>query len=217
MKVRTSQQLYTYWNELRGGRLAPRRFEVEPSAIAGILPDTFILEREDRHKHIFRLAGTRICERFGREFRSTNLLDLWTPADREVVIQVLESVTRDGGVGVLGLTARAPGNVAADFELLLLPLVHTGQSISRVLGSLASAVPLAPYAAEPFNHIQLATFDVIWPDGRPFAVVSKSPTPVPFLRDTGPSRVVRHERRSFRVYDGGRSDPANGGEPGGSK
>ena len=204
MKVRTSQQLYAYWNELRGQRLAPQRFEIEPSAIAQILPDTFILERQDRHDYMFRLAGTRICDRFGREFRGRNLLDLWTTEDREVLIRVLESVTRDGGVGVVGLMASANGAGAVAYEILLLPLVHTGQTISRVLGSLVPVSALTPYASEPIDKIELNTFEIIWPDGRPHAVVTRSDTPVPFLRDVGNSKVVKFERRSFRVYDGGR-------------
>ena len=206
MKVKTSQQLYAYWNELRGGRLAPRRFEVEPSAIAAILPDTFIVEREDRHDYTFRLAGTRICEYFGKEFRGRNLLDLWSAEDREVVIRVLESVTRDGGVGLIGFMANGAGGGAAGFELLLLPLVHTGQAISRVLGSIAPLSALTHYGQQPIETIELGTFDVIWPDGRPHALLARTPAPAPFLRDTGPSRIVRSERRSFRVYDGGRMD-----------
>ena len=215
MKVRTSQQLFAYWNDLRGGRLAPRRFEVEPSAISAILPDTFILEREDRHEYMFRLAGTRICDRFGREFRGRNLLDLWTQDDREVVIRVLESVTRDGGVGVIGLMAGSDAGNQAAFEMLLLPLVHTGQSISRVMGSLSPINVLQPYAQAAFSKLELSTFDVIWPDGRPHAVVSRGTAPAPFLRETGDAKVVRFERRSFRVYQGGRKDSANdGGKPG---
>ena len=217
MKVKTSQQLYNYWNELRGGRLAPRRFEVEPSAISAILPDTFILERVDRMDYVFRLAGTRICEAFGREFRGRNLLELWPLDDREVVIRVLESVTRDGGVGVIGLMASAPGGRTAAFEMVLLPLIHTGQAIGRVLGGLTPLSSLQPYGLEGFSTIELNTFEVIWPDGRPFAVLSRGEAPAPFLRDSGPSRLVRSDRRAFRVFDGGRKDPLIGARPIGPK
>jgi hypothetical protein len=217
MKVKTSQHLFAYWNELRAGRLAPRRFEVEPAAIAAILPDTFILERADRLDYVFRLAGTRICEAFGRELRGRNLLDLWSSSDREVVIGVLESVTRDGGVGVIGLMASEPGGRSAAFELVLLPLIHTGQSIGRVLGSLTPVSQATAQSGQTFQTIELSTFGVIWPDGRPFALISRTEAPSPFLRDLGPSRVVRSERRSFRVFDGGRQDPVVGSRPIGSK
>lgn len=93
--------------------------------------------------------------------------------------------------------------------MLLLPLLHTGQSISRVLGALSPISPLPPLAPDTYTRIDLATFDVIWPDGRPHAVVARSSGPAPFLRDTGDSKVVCFERRSFRVYQGGRQDAAH--------
>jgi len=31
------QTLYSYWNEVRRGRIAPQRLEIEPSRIAAIL------------------------------------------------------------------------------------------------------------------------------------------------------------------------------------
>ncbi len=91
MKERTSQHLFAYWNTVRGDRVAPRRFEIEPSRIAGVLPETFILEREARGDYRFRLAGTRICEQFGREFRGANLLDLFAADDRETIAALLET------------------------------------------------------------------------------------------------------------------------------
>ena len=81
MREAVSQSLFTYWNGLRRDRLAPKRFEIEPSCIAGYLPDTFILERVDPRTARFRLAGTRISEAFGAEFRGTNLFELFDELD----------------------------------------------------------------------------------------------------------------------------------------
>ena len=82
MKQRTLHTLYGYWNEVRAGRLAPRRLEIEPSRIAGILSETFMLERVDAATYRYRLAGTRLCELFGSELRGTNFLDGWSEQDR---------------------------------------------------------------------------------------------------------------------------------------
>ena len=56
MKHTTTQNLYAYWNAMRGARLAPRRFEIEPAQIADILPDTFILERVDFETYPFSVS-----------------------------------------------------------------------------------------------------------------------------------------------------------------
>ena len=82
MKQRTSHILFNYWNDVRGDRLAPRRFDIEPSRISKILAETFILERVDSHTYVFRLAGTKICEQFGIEFRGRNFLDFAGDSDR---------------------------------------------------------------------------------------------------------------------------------------
>lgn len=203
MKERTSQLLYAYWNETRGHRIAPQRFEIEPSRIAQILPETFILEREGRHEYMFRLAGTRICDQFGREFRGRNLLDLWTPDDREILIRLLESVTRDGAVGVAEVRGVLNGGRRVWFEMLLLPLLHTGQAITRLLGSLTSAEANPALDGTTLTDLRLGHFEVIWPDGRPHAVVSRTDHQAPFARDMPPARMVRASGRSFKVYDGG--------------
>ena len=80
MRSKTSQILFNYWNDVRQNRLAPKRFEIEPSRIAPILSETFILERLDWDSYRFRLAGTRICDEFGVEFRGTDFLDGWMKA-----------------------------------------------------------------------------------------------------------------------------------------
>ena len=45
MQQKTTKVLYNYWNDVRDGRLAPRRFDIEPARISEVLPDTFMLER----------------------------------------------------------------------------------------------------------------------------------------------------------------------------
>ena len=82
MKQKTTQILDAYWNELRAGRLAPKRLEIEPSRIGSILAETFMLERAGASLYRYRLAGTRLCEIFGSELRGTNLLDGWSGSDR---------------------------------------------------------------------------------------------------------------------------------------
>ena len=96
MQQRTLQTLYGYWNEVRAGRLAPQRLEIEPSRIAGILSETFMLERIDAGSYQYRLAGTRLCEMFGSELRGRNFLDGWSEADRQVLARDLGTRLRAG-------------------------------------------------------------------------------------------------------------------------
>ena len=58
----------------------------------------------------------------------------------------------------------------------------------------------------PITAQRLKHFSLIWPDGRPHALIAKSDRQAPFLREPRYVRVVRSDRRSFRVYEGGRTD-----------
>jgi hypothetical protein len=205
MRQRTSQILYAYWNEVRRGRLAPRRFDIEPSRIAPILAETMILERVDSDTYQFRLAGTRVCEQMGAELRGTNFLALWSRDDRISLRQKLGEVAEQGGVAVLEFEGKAGENRPATFEAVLLPLFHAQPTVDRFLGAISCLrVPLW-LGREPITEFALVRADIVWPDGRPHALVARSDRQPPFLPAEGGGRIVRVKRRHFRVLDGGRA------------
>ncbi len=122
MKHPASRGLYAYWEERRGGRAAPERAEVEPSAIRQILSETFIVALDDSAGHPFRLAGTRLCALFGRELKGEFFLSLWAEPSRRSILGLL-TILREELVGtVAGVTAEAADGGPIELELLLLPL-----------------------------------------------------------------------------------------------
>jgi hypothetical protein len=203
MNNKTSQILYAYWNDVRGKRIAPRRFEIEPARLGNILPETFILECNEPGSYRFRLAGTRIIETFGAEFRGTDFLELWDDADRNLLAAQLTTLTSQGGVGALTFDAAAPDGRRVAFEALLLPLVHTANVIDRVVGCISCAAPPDWLGAARLADRHLIAHETIWPDGRPHAVLARGALQAPFLAHTREARLVRSERRQFRVYTGG--------------
>ncbi len=234
MKQRTTQTLFAYWNEVRAGRIAPRRFEIEPSRIGSILSETFILERistlehsglaavppasstqprpELRSAYRYRLAGTKLCEQFGDDFRGQDFLDDWDLDDRATLEQTLNGMSERGGVGVMTFEAstnpgagRASSRKRLTFEALLLPLVHTTDSLDRFLGCMSPIDEPAWLGSERLVDKALLRCELIWPDGRPYPVVEKTREQTPFLAEIRNARLVRSERRQFRVYDGGLS------------
>jgi hypothetical protein len=203
MREPINKTLYGYWNEIRAGRLAPKRFEIEPSQIAGMLPDTFILERIDNETSRFRLAGTRICEAFGAEFRGNNFFDLVGPEDRITLQRQFSVIARQGAVGVFSLRSETASGKAIELEMLLLPLMHMRETVDRILGTLA-IVKRQPWVGhEPLVTTRITEHKLIWPDGRPHAMIDNTHRQAPFLPQMGESRIVRGGRRQFRVYDGG--------------
>ena len=207
MKRKASQVLYAYWNEVRGNRIAPRRFDIEPARIGSILPETFILERVEAGCYRFRLAGTRIFEAFGIEFRGQNFLDLWSEADRGSLRTQLAVLTSGSGVAQLTFDAAALDGRRARFETILLPLTHTSHILDRIVGTISCISPPPWLGTIRLERNELIEHSVIpLADAGP-SQINANDRQAPFAPHMRDARLVRSERRQFRVYDGGLSKP----------
>lgn len=211
MKHATSQFLYGYWNEIRNGRLAPKRFEIEPARMGSILPDTFILERDDKDAFAFRLTGTRLTEYFKADLRHVGFQEIWDEHDALKVEVVFQDVETRGGVGRIECVVEDDQGNSAVAEYLILPLIHTRNKIDRIVGALSilKGDDANWLGTSAITSQSVTTHEVIWPDGSPRQVVEaisakvQEPALAPHIRT---ARIVRSDRRQFRVYDGGRKD-----------
>lgn len=209
MKHKISHALFSYWNEIRGNRVAPRRFEIEPSRIAAILPDTFILDCGEPGAYRFRLAGTRMSAVLGRDVRDSGFLDLFAQDDHKAVAHVLRQTIEQAPVSVLTLEAApvagTPPGPASRIEIMLLPLFHTQPTVTRLLGSAAQLDPVPLGRSSGALPQTMVRHETIWPDGRPHAVLDQLNRQSPFAPEHRLGRIVSSDRRRFRVFDGGKS------------
>ncbi len=212
MRHQATQSLYAYWNEVRGDRLAPRRLEIQPARIGGFLIDTFILERADRGSFRFRLAGTRVAARFGADLRAQDFLSSWSEGDRSLLDHHLAAITELGRAGLFTGEAvqadagRSGAPASVPFELLVLPLMHTGHSIDRLLCLLVPLDELHEQSNVPITGLKLHAAEAIWPNGAPDDPVSFLDRQSPLHPHVRTARIVRQGRRQFRVYEGGRTE-----------
>jgi hypothetical protein len=202
----TLETLYTYWNGVRAGRLAPRRLEIEPASIAPLLADTFMLERVHDDSFQYRLAGTHVCDTFGGELRGQGFLQDFHENDRAALGRAIRDLTDRGAVVRLATLGISDARHTLDIETILLPLAHAGDSISRILGaSIPTSRP--PWLGHyKIKKLRLINHDLVWPDGRPYQVVARAMAPQPFMRSDNVVRIFRNEKRTFRLLQGGRSD-----------
>jgi hypothetical protein len=207
MRQKTSQALYAYWNDLRQGRIAPRRFDVEPARIGHLLPDTFMLECDDGLTYRYRLAGTRLCDQFNVDFRGQDFLSGWTEPNAETLRREFELMTAQGGVVLLTMEAASEEGLRVEFEVVILPLVHTLNRVDRYLGAMTAVHDARGLGSQRLTRKTLLQHEIIWPDGRPHAFVDKAHRQVPFLPTIRQARIVRQDRRQFRVYEGGLRRP----------
>lgn len=210
MRQQTNQILFDYWNEVRGNRPTPRRFDIEPARIAAILPETFILERHDASTYRFRLAGTRICDRFSVELRNRNFFDLVEQDDHVILKDRLRVIGERGAAGLFEFETKDADRKSGRMEVLILPLTDTRDVVTRFVGSMSQFdAPVWPDAAVAIKA--LLRHELIWPDGKPNAPINADCAPPAFRPMAPPTRIVTSSTRRFRVYDGGKSDsPAKG-------
>lgn len=148
-----SNEVFTYWDSLRAGRAAPSRAQIDPAALRHRLPDLFMLDWNGPQLN-FRLAGTRICERFGRELRDTRFLSLWSKACRDQVNEAALAALRLEEAVMMEIRLTG-ANEALSFEMLLLPLRSVSGVVDRLLGCLlplTSAPATLPGASITLIH-----------------------------------------------------------------
>ena len=209
MRQKSTRTLFEYWNTVRGDRLAPGRYEIEPARIGPILSESMIIERPDDQTCRFRLAGTRICDHFGRELRGVDFLDLWDAEDAATLSTALAAMAEKGSISLSTFEAsQSESHKVAGFEMMLLPLTHLEGTIDRFLGIITPTnFPfwLGSFAPE---RLQLVEHELIWPDGRPYQIKQQlgSLAPPPLASSLRKARIVRQDRRQFLVYEGGRRE-----------
>ncbi|WP_424362634.1 PAS domain-containing protein [Methylocystis parvus] len=162
MRQQVSKDLFAYWSELKGERLAPDRADIDPGAIKNILADTFILEVDAEAQFPLRLSGGRVNALWMREQKGRSFIEFWQPADRRSVGSAVTTVV-DGVVPVVaGVKTYIEGHSLLELELLLLPLRHFGKTHSRVLGALSPVYQpewLGQLRAGPLELISLRVIE----------------------------------------------------------
>jgi len=135
MKQAASQELFSYWNQVRGSRLEPERAELKPGSIRGILANTFILEVDAQLLFPMRIAGTRLGALFTSDKKGQNFIDLWDELSREAIHELLATVLNERSPALAGVLSSPEGLPPLELELLL-PLRHYGKTHARILGSM---------------------------------------------------------------------------------
>jgi hypothetical protein len=162
MKQFISRELYNYWREIKGGRSAPDRSEIDPEQISHVLADAFIIEADQKSRFPIRLCGARVNALWSAAQKGRSFLELWDKAERHDVKAIFQTLM-DGVVpvvaGARGFTAS--GYQTSDFELLLLPLRHFGKTHSRVLGSLAPVDRVFPPNRAPLDLLRLSSLRIL--------------------------------------------------------
>jgi hypothetical protein len=164
MKHALTRELYDHWNARRGEEAMPGRGDIDPAGIRRILADSFVLAVEPGQHPRFRVAGTKVCELFGRELRGENFIGLW---GQEAAPQIRDFVAlvAGEGIGILaGVTMEAGDGLSCPLELLILPLSYQGKGGQRMLGSLAPLEQPFWLGTRPAQYLDLGVVKFVGSD-----------------------------------------------------
>lgn len=134
MRHDNTKTLFAYWDARRLGRSAPTRGDIAPRDLAGLLSHLFILRRMDRDHHIFRLAGTSLCQMHQREFKDQNFLGLWRGHDRQHMTALIEGALSVPAPACALADAASIDGRSVEVEIALLPLRGPEGWVDRCLG-----------------------------------------------------------------------------------
>lgn len=201
MRHKTTEAVFQYFNELRAGRSAPLRSEIDPAALKSVLPDLFILEKSRDGIVRFRLAGTRVCLILGREMRDRAFADIWDVGVRHRMRLAADAVIANRSALEIALTAFDDEENTFPLEMLMLPLFSGPDQCDRIFGSLVS-LGTAPLMESCMRHLRPADLVFVPVDApRPLT----DAVPVRSVAAAGLGKLA-HRITHLRVFEGGRRD-----------
>jgi hypothetical protein len=134
MKHRNSHLLMGYWSRSRRGREVPDQSDIDPRAVKRMLSHIFILEARDAAYPVYRLAGTMLCDRFGRELRGAGFLSLWEARARETLILLMGQSLAARLPLCLSAAGETDHSTMIEMETVLAPLTFGSGPPQRFLG-----------------------------------------------------------------------------------
>jgi hypothetical protein len=132
--IRGQQVLFDYWLQSAGVRPMPARADFDPLKVPELLPNLGLIDlRQGLDRGLFRLAGTRLRDVYGREITGRRLSDVFSGACeaywRGVHTRVATEAMPAHGV----VRGPAEGREHVVLYWLRLPLSDDGGRVDRIL------------------------------------------------------------------------------------
>ncbi|MGG6897051.1 PAS domain-containing protein [Rhizobium sp. BR 315] len=204
MYQKTSAEIFTYWEQIRGNADAPLRSLIQPSAVSHILPELFILENTADSNPRFRLAGTTVCNLMGREIRGEDFAVLWAGSQQEDPVRIAAGVMKHVVPAVIRATGYCISGRSVAFEMMLMPLRSSGDICDRLLGCLTPAAPAPWLGNECLEFLAFDCSRLLY--DRPVRLLDSPPHPDPtdLLPPQENIRLGEWMRRKLNLAMGGR-------------
>lgn len=131
--------LKTYWENLRAGRVAPYRSEIDPREFKHALENMFILEIVGDKNIRVRLAGMKMCEMMGMEVRGMSPRAFMMPGDRSKFDDAILQVVEKPSVTEFVMETVDYNGRSSTAYMLMMPLRSDFGEITRILGCITDS------------------------------------------------------------------------------
>ena len=159
-----TQILLDHWRQARGEQSAPRKSAIEPREIKNHLAFGFLLRREAEDKFIFSLAGTGLCDLFGRELRGQSFGHLWAEQSRSAAKTSLVRVCNLSVPTVALCVGETADQRPMPAELLLLPYANERGEANWIFGHLQALEPLSRLIGHKIVSVRMGASAILTGD-----------------------------------------------------
>jgi len=127
--------LYGYWQELRRGRRAPARADIDPTEISQVLPHIIMLDVEQNPRRFkIRLMGTRNVSWYGGDPTNRYLDEIDLGGEPMSTFSLLDGlVDKMVPAHMTGEYTKHDGRTIR-YERLFLPLSSDGERVDKIIG-----------------------------------------------------------------------------------
>jgi hypothetical protein len=126
-----------YWQQKCHGRTLPRRIDIDPQELKPYLRHLFLIEVLAGAEFRYRLIGSEITERYGRNSTGRTLREIYaaTPAIADWLSDMLGAVVATGGPVLATGPLAAVNKAHIVSQSLHLPLADDGETVSMIFGA----------------------------------------------------------------------------------
>ena len=128
------------WDALRSGRIGPKRDELTPVHLRGVLASTFMIDVVDGGQDFrFRFAGDRVIQFMGRRFAGMLLSELTGTSFFDNMRAMYSGCVASKGPVTSGVRqVTYPGKEFLEAEAMVLPLSDDGANVTHIFGAFES-------------------------------------------------------------------------------
>lgn len=155
--------LFRYWESLRAERPCPRKDEIDLKQISQIVPYLVLIEHVSSfNPWQFRLAGTKVCEIFGREMTQHDALTGWDLFESNIVAKCLDISKNRMQPSLVRMRFIAENGDVIAAEMICLPVQNGRNAPVHLLGGMFPFLDEMPKRPFVFQKRELVSARMVW-------------------------------------------------------